>query len=165
MAEATDFMGQNRVLLSADFTNGCEADSRRNRIPLITLTILVNGPFLASLAAFDLQIRSASRPPCHRRTGTITPFGGTHECSNHHPLRLTTRTTALGRLRTAALAAALACAANGAYASLRVGRHRRSSRQRHCGPGSFLFAPTDTRNQVLGSPGADQQRAQPAEHR
>ena len=119
--ESTGFMGQNRVLLSAEFTNAANPTRGAKSYSSDYTTILFDGPFLAFLSALDLQNRCALGRACHRRTGTITPFGGTHECRSPPPAPAWRSR----RFRTAALAAALACAANGAYASLRIGRHRR----------------------------------------
>ena len=58
------------------------------------------------------------------------------------------RTTALARLRTAALAATLACAANGAHAAFASVVVDSLFVSGTGAPGSFLFAPTDTRNQA-----------------
>lgn len=58
------------------------------------------------------------------------------------------RKTALGPLRTAALAAVLACASNGAYASAASVVINGLFVSGTAANGSFLFAPTDTRNQA-----------------
>jgi hypothetical protein len=68
-------------------------------------------------------------------------------------MRAVTTTTPIVRvaqqLRTAAIAAALACAANGAYAiSFASVVINGLSFSQTAAPGSFIFAPTDTRNQA-----------------
>jgi hypothetical protein len=67
-------------------------------------------------------------------------------------MRAVTTTTPIARvaqrLRTAALAAALACAANGAYASFASVIINGLFFSETAAPGSFIFAPTDTQNQA-----------------
>ena len=58
------------------------------------------------------------------------------------------RTTALDRLRTIALATALACTSSGAYASFASVVIDGLFVSVSAAPGSFFFAPTDTRNQA-----------------
>jgi hypothetical protein len=58
-----------------------------------------------------------------------------------------TRTTALDRLRTIALATALACTSSGAYASFASVVIDGLFISVSTAPGTFVFAPTDTRSQ------------------
>ena len=75
------------------------------------------------------------------------------------------RTTALDRLRTIALAVALACTASGAYASFASVVINGFFVSASAAPGSFFFRADRHQESVLGSSGAGQRRARRAERR